>query len=68
MCVLNPERNNTGIALINKIKEDPLLVVFLVETETLDKKTNTTLQYYGWHTNTKSRVILTGEYEEAIRE
>lgn len=60
------ERNNTGVAVLQKAKEYDWHNN-LYQEKTIDKLTNRQTKKPWRHTNTKTRPYLISEYEEAIR-
>jgi len=64
-CVVLPEMNSIGLALVNKLKQE--IDVEIYHREEFDKSVGKRLKKLGWRTTRQSKPLLINHFQELLR-
>ncbi len=64
-CVINPEMNSIGLALINVLKKYDDIEIY--RREEFDKSTGRRVKQLGWRTTRSSKPLLVSHFKELLR-
>ena len=66
-CLIIPEMNSIGVALVNKLKESGDWDIRIFKREEYDKTTKTKMERYGWRTTRQTKPLLISRFQERLR-
>ena len=65
-CLMIPEMNSVGMALVNRLKQD-VGDIRIYQREELDKMTGQKVDKYGWRTTSATKPLLVSRFQERLR-
>jgi len=64
-CLIVPEMNSVGLALVNRLAKEPDLRIY--KREEYDKKSGKKLEKLGWRTTRMTKPLLVSRFQELLR-
>src|SRR3990167_226722 len=65
-CLIVPEMNSIGMALVNKLKQESG-EIRIYQREEFDKMTGQKIDKYGWRTTSATKPLLVSRFQERLR-
>lgn len=63
-CLLCPERNSIGVAVVNDLKKSEYPRQRIFREKTVDSTTEKPIHKFGWHTNSKTKPLMLFQFKK----